>query len=208
MKIPISVATVETCGSRSDACSETRRGTATDPTGGGAAADRAPEQTTTPDTEFAWRVHSALDSWTGKVDTKASIALAIQSAVLAFVVSLTEKGKDFASLHGTDLTWYRLAFEFLVVSILLSLFVVLPQLNRRQAKREWQSNMIYFGHVRRWDADDLASALEAHRATHPQLARQLVAMSKIAWRKHSCLQISLASLLVAGACLLVLAFRV
>src|SRR3954454_8490903 len=40
--------------------------------------------------DFAWRVHGALDAWTGKVDTKASITLAIESAVLGFVLTLSK----------------------------------------------------------------------------------------------------------------------
>lgn len=158
--------------------------------------------------EFGWRVHAALDSWTGKVDTKASIALAIESAIFGFVVTLSQTGEQFASLSGSDLTWYRVGVGFLLLSLLLSLFVVMPQLNRREAKRIWRSNMIYFGHLRHWDPQDLAAALAQHQPVEAQLAQQLVAMSKIAWRKHSRLQLSLVSLLIGGVVLLLLAASV
>ena len=92
----------------------------------------------------------------------------------------------------------------LAASIVLSLLVVLPQLGRLRAGREWRSNMIYFGHLRHWDPAELATALEGPTHSTDQLARQLVTMSKIAWRKHSWLQYSLL-LLVASSLLLVVA---
>jgi Family of unknown function (DUF5706) len=161
-----------------------------------------------PETDFAWRVHAALDSWTGKVDTKASIALAIESAVFGFVVTLTKRGEQFTGLDGSDLTLFRIGSGFLLLAILLSLLVVAPQLNRRESKRIWSSNMIYFGHLRRWDPVELAKTLATQQPYGEQLARQLVTMAKIAWRKHACLQYSLACLVLGAGCLLVLALRV
>lgn len=155
--------------------------------------------------EFAWRVHAALDSWTGKVDTKASIALAIESAVFGFVVTLSGKNGRLTSLNGSRLDWYRVGLGFLLFSILASLAVVLPQLNRWKSCRNWRGNMVYFGHLRHWDPKKLAKALVQDQPYEEQLARQLVAMSKIAWRKHSWLQWSLCSLVIGSACLLVTA---
>lgn len=51
--------------------------------------------------EQAWHVHSAIDSWTAKVDAKASIVLSLQTAVLA-----TAEGKSRA---GSACTQSRLA---------------------------------------------------------------------------------------------------
>jgi Family of unknown function (DUF5706) len=153
--------------------------------------------------DFAWRVHDALDSWTGKVDTKSSIALAIESAVLGFVVALSSNGGRLASLHGDELTIYRIGFGFLVLSIALSLAVVFPQLAGRSARRRWRSNMIYFGHLRHWDEVELATALADETPQLEQLARQLVQMSRIAWRKHVWLQWSLISLVISATCLLI-----
>lgn len=161
-----------------------------------------------PGVDFGWRVHAALDSWTGKVDTKASIALAIESAVFGFVVTLTKRGEQFTSLHGSDLVVFRIGSGFLLVAIFLSLLVVAPQLNRRQAKQIWSSNMIYFGHLRHWDPKKLAQALDTDQPYGEQLARQLVTMAKIAWRKHALLQYSLACLVLGGGCLIVLALIV
>lgn len=151
--------------------------------------------------EFGWKVHAALDSWTGKVDTKASIALAIESAVFGFVVTLSKHGERLASLDGTRLTLYRVGIGLLLAALLFALMVVMPQLNRRQAKKNWQSNMIYFGHLRRWDPQKLAKALSRGQPYETQLANQLVSMSKIAWRKHARLQWSLSFFVGGAACL-------
>lgn len=151
--------------------------------------------------EFAWRVHSALDSWTGKVDTKASIALAIESAIVGFVITLSDAGSRFGDLGGRALIAYCAGVGFLLFSVLMSLLVVLPQLNRRQSRRTWSENIIYFGHLRHWQPDDLAAALRAKQPSEDQLSRQLVAMARIAWRKHAWLQWSLVSLVAGSACL-------
>ncbi len=139
-----------------------------------------------------------LDTWTGKVDNKASIVLAIESAAFAFVVTQTSKGKLFANPGAVGAWVFRLALALLLVSIALALLVVLPQLNRRRSTKDWAQNSIYFGHLRHWEPDQLAKALPDQAAQQAdQLARQMVAMSKIAWRKHSCLQGSLGALAAA-----------
>lgn len=151
--------------------------------------------------DFAWRVHGALDSWTGKVDTKASITLAIESAVLGFVLSLSKKGERLAGLHGAGDLAYHIGIGCLVAAVLAALLVVMPQLNRRDAKRDWRNGTIYFGHLRRWKPADLAKELKTSQVYEDQLAAQLVAMSKIAWKKHARLQWSVGFLMLGAACL-------
>lgn len=155
--------------------------------------------------DFAWRVHDALDSWTGKVDTKSSIALGIEVAVFGFVVALSEKPGRFSALKGANLRFFQAGLVLALISILLSLAVVFPQLNGIKARRHWKTNMIYFGHLRRWNPADLAKALAAGLPEEEQLARQLVEMSKIAWRKHVWLQWSLLSFAAGAVCLLIAA---
>lgn len=154
--------------------------------------------------EFAWKVHAALDTWTGRVDTKASITLAIQSASFGFVVTQSDPDKRFAELAGLSAVLYGLGLAALLLAVLLALRVVVPQLNRRKSKQNWQTNMVYFGHLRHWDPANLGNALRQEQPYEDQLARQLVEMSEIAWRKHAVLQWSLASY-VAAASLLVAA---
>ncbi len=153
------------------------------------------------DSNFAWKVHDALDSWTGKVDTKASIALAIEAAIAGFVITLSTNRGRLSELHGYHADLEHVGLVFLAASVLASLGVVMPQLSRRKARRNWSENMIYFGHLRRWDASKLAQALSSENPTTDQLARQLVEMSKITWRKHAWLQWSLWFLFLGSALL-------
>lgn len=161
------------------------------------------ESTIEDGTDFAWRVHGALDSWTGKVDTKASIALAIESAALGFAISRSADEQAFANLSGLAEVSYTAGLVLLLAAIACALLVVLPRLNRRRLRHDWDNNMIYFGHLRRWSPLQLTSALEQGGPYLDQLARQLVVMAKVAWRKHVWLQASLICLVLGIACLLV-----
>jgi hypothetical protein len=78
----------------------------------------------------------------------------------------------------------------------------MPQLNRREAKRDWRKGMIYFGHLRHWSPADLAKQLTRKQVYEEQLAAQLVAMSRIAWKKHARLQWSVGFLILGAAFLL------
>jgi len=85
---------------------------------------------------------------------------------------------------------------------------VVPRLQWRACGRrsDWRQNTVYFGHLRHWDPDDLAAQLAAGGPPElPQLAAQLVATARIAWRKHAWLQGSLAAFALGIACLLVVA---
>lgn len=153
--------------------------------------------------EFGRSVHGHLDNWTGKVDNKASIVLAIESAAFAFVVTQTDQGKQFADLGHLGEWWFRIGLGLLLLAMVFALLVVWPQLNGRKSKRDWKSNTIYFGHLRHWEPSDLAAALLEWKTEPDQLARQMVAMSKIAWRKHVWLQISLGAFSIGAALLIV-----
>lgn len=154
--------------------------------------------------EFAWRVHSAIVDWTGKVDSKASFALTIESAVLGGVVALSTPDGVLGTLHGVgDLVPYRAGVVLLALAVLCAVLAVIPQVRARQTTQGWEDNVVYFGHLRHWDAAKLA-ATYAELVPLPVLARQNVAMSKIAWRKHRLVQLSLA-LAVIGSLAVTLA---
>lgn len=156
----------------------------------------------------AWKIHQSLAEWTGKVDAKASFALAAESAVVAGIVTLAGEDRRLSNLPDLPeqlLFWTGLAA--LVVGVLFVVAVVTPQLRQRQLAQEWPSNYIYFGHLMHWDSDHLARHLHSDDIL-PVLARQLTAMSAIAWTKHRRLQVSLVlavlgSTMVGGAALLV-----
>lgn len=159
--------------------------------------------------EQAWKVHGALDAWTAKVDTKASITLGLASAVLAFALTQSQHDNGLADLQGAAHTSYIMGIALVVLAIAFALWVVFPQLRRwgtRRRSDEWKDNTIYFGHLRHWDPDRLARHLEDRELPHKQqLAAQMVRMSRIAWKKHSRLQMSLLALAVGTGILLCVA---
>jgi hypothetical protein len=155
--------------------------------------------------DTAWRIHAALTDWTGKVDTKAAFCFAVESAVLVAVVNLKVPGRLFAVLKGPRQTWaFGIGVALIILGITFAGNVVMPRLRRRKTKNEWPANFIYFGHLRHWEP----AALEAKLSSTPMLpvlSHQLVVMSKIAWRKHVMVQLSLlvgglgaASLILCG----------
>ncbi|MDQ4143274.1 MAG: DUF5706 domain-containing protein [Actinomycetota bacterium] len=141
---------------------------------------------------FAWKVHDALDAWTNKVDSKASIILAVETGVLALVATLAKDG-PLASLRGPSVIWFRLGILAIVAAIVMAGAAVFPQLRRSKIKAEWNENSIYFGHLRFWDPERLAEKLESQTEgmTLEELARQHVTMASIAWSKHAFLQVSM-----------------
>lgn len=141
--------------------------------------------------DTAWRIHGATGEWTARVDAKASFALALETAILAGITTLSDKDRSLGQLDGwKQLLPYWLGIGFLVFSALWTLRVVAPQLRGSSTKEESKVDFIYFGHLRHWRPDDLEQALN-ERELLPVLSRQLVRMSAIAWTKHRRLQVSL-----------------
>lgn len=150
--------------------------------------------------EDAWRIHAALVDWTGKVDSKSSFALAIDSAVLTAVAALSAAGRPLGDLRGGDALWaYRGGILALALATLGAVAAVIPRVRFWQTLSEWEDNVVFFGHVRHWkDPAALAKALQ-ERDMLLVLARQHIAMSRIAWNKHVCLQVSLALTVLGSA---------
>jgi hypothetical protein len=160
---------------------------------------------TDPGIDFAWSVHHALRLWTASADTKASIILAVEVAALGFVTALTADGKTFADLSGAAEWFLRLGFVLLGAAILGATAAVFPQLASRRVGKDWQHRYIYFGHLRHWMAGALAIRLRSasDEELRDVLANELVAMAKIAWRKHLFLQWAIGlGVAAAGAFLL------
>lgn len=151
---------------------------------------------TTGGTDFGWRVHGAVESWTAKVDGKASIALAIEAATLTLAIGFTDSGRLLDGLLVRQPVFGLAGFALLCASVALAILVIFPRLRARKARRNWSNNAIYFGHLRFWNPSDLASFLKAGELSEIQLATQLVTMSKIAWWKHVALQWSLIALVL------------
>lgn len=141
-------------------------------------------------TDTAWKIHSALTDWTGKVDTKASFALTIESAVLVGVVTLSGNGRALADLHGWGVFWYVLGVVILIAGLLSAVWVVRPRLRAQQVTGEVPTNFVYFGHLRQLTPGEVETNLRSDDIL-PVLSKQLVEMSKISWTKHRLVQVSL-----------------
>lgn len=159
-------------------------------------------------TDSAWRIHEALMDWTGKVDAKATVVLSLESAVVTALTALSG-GRPLPTagrLSAALVLCYWTGFGLLVLSMAVSVLVVLPQLDSVASRQRWRGGYVYFGHLWRWEAADLADALSVGDVL-PVLARQLVAGSRICWRKHRLVQLSIVlacggTVLTALSCLI------
>lgn len=146
-------------------------------------------------TDFAWRVHVAGLDWVARVDSKAWIALTLEIATLGTVVNLSADGRVLADLQGWS-HWLLIAgAAVVVVAAVLAAAVVNPHLGRRRGAKgaAAQADLIYFGHLRRLEDEQISKGLQALTWDEQMgmLARQLKAVSTIAWRKHQLLRASL-----------------
>lgn len=142
--------------------------------------------------DFAWRVHTAQETWTAKVDAKASIVFALQGAVLVTVVAASAGDGVFAALSECRLALLVVGVLCTLASAACAGAVVFPLLgSSSDHERDHRDNFIYFGHLRHWqDPRALADRLGRLSADEEleQLARQLTAMGRLNWVKHRRLQ--------------------
>ncbi|WP_083275531.1 Pycsar system effector family protein [Pseudonocardia sp. HH130630-07] len=150
--------------------------------------------------ENAWKIHAAISDWTGKVDTKASFALTLEAAGLSAIVLLTRPQQPLSQISSQlGLATFWLGCILLFSAALAAIAVVMPRIRSDRTAQEWPDNYIYFGHLRHWSSDALADRLQSSKDDIlPILSRQLVNMSKIAWRKHRIVQVSLALAMLGG----------
>jgi hypothetical protein len=155
-----------------------------------------------PGLDFGWKVHAATQDWIKGVDAKASLTLAIIAALGLFAGGQVfgDKG-SLHDVHDAQLWAVRVMAAAFVAAGLSALHAVFPSLKRRRARGYAQSGLIYFGHLRHADSEDIErrlASLDDHEAIH-QLASQLDATAKIAWNKHCRLQRAQICLVVAVA---------
>lgn len=99
------------------------------------------------------------------------------------------------------------AFSTLAAAIGCGLWVVFPRLEHTKIAQAAGGGLIYFGHLRARNTEDIEQALRTltpEQVCH-QLARQLHVTGGVAWRKHVWLQRSLV-LFALGAVLLVISY--
>ncbi|MEV1046410.1 Pycsar system effector family protein [Streptomyces sp. NPDC049916] len=146
-------------------------------------------------TEAAWRIHDALVDWTSRVDTKATIVLGLESAAVTALATLS-RGRSLPSAGPSSVCLWT-GVGLLLVSVAACLLVVFPRLDGFATGRRWERGYVYFGHLRRWEAADLAEVLCGGDIL-PVLTRQLIAVSRICWRKHRLVQVSITAACSGG----------
>ncbi|MCP9213021.1 Pycsar system effector family protein [Streptomyces sp. NEAU-Y11] len=148
-------------------------------------------------TETAWKIQSAVADATAKADSKAALALTLQSttlAVLSLLASSRRAVGGFESAASQTLLW--LGIVLIMAGACCAAWAVSPRLGKERRGPEPDGDFLYFGHLRLMEPAVLEGVL---RSTDPlpSLARQVVVMSEIAWAKHRRVQCSLV-LAVAG----------
>lgn len=141
--------------------------------------------------DFAWRVHSAQETWTAKVDGKAAILFTIELVLLAALIAAHGHGKIIGRMHHDPRLMAEIGTVLAFVSTFLVGGAVIPRLgSTAQHKVQRFDHLIYFGHLRHWEPKDLQGRLEKLTSADEleQLSRQLVEMSKLNWAKHRWLQ--------------------
>ncbi|MFE0457924.1 Pycsar system effector family protein [Kitasatospora sp. NPDC058965] len=144
--------------------------------------------------DAAWRIHGSLCDWVGRVDVKASLALSLETAALVAITTLTQtmQSSGTCSERRQTATVVDLWFSAVLIAagLVFAIAAVAPRIASRGDSDDWRHNAIYFGHLRHWNADELANEL-ADQDLLPALSRQLVTLSRIAWAKHVRVRVSL-----------------
>ncbi|WP_436737421.1 Pycsar system effector family protein [Streptomyces sp. BBFR102] len=140
--------------------------------------------------ETAWKIQATLADSTGKADTKASIALSLQSTVLALlgVLATSGHGMDARSATSQALLW--VGGCVLLCGALLAAAAVSPNLRLERRGVGPDDDYLFFGHLRHFEPEALETALRSGSALSA-LSRQIIVMSEIAWTKHRRVQLSL-----------------
>lgn len=132
---------------------------------------------------FTWRLHAGLEAMAARADAKAGILLAHQGGAFVLGITALQMGGGSAVV---------LAMMLVVAAMGTSIAVVVPVL-RPKGRMVAIGDIIYFGHLREWQPPSLAERI-AEVSQDDEIAmvsRQLVTLSRINWRKHRLLQISL-----------------
>ncbi len=144
--------------------------------------------------DLAWRAHGAQEAWTGKVDIKASVLLALEGGAIFATLTANSDVGLLAKLTGVGDLVQLLGVVCLIGAVVAATWALMPQLGSATVHRAThRDHTIYFGHLRHWDPAELAADLRnlEHEDPLPMIARQLVEMSKRNWTKHRKVQASL-----------------
>jgi hypothetical protein len=164
--------------------------------------DAAPQEP--PGLGFAWRVHSAQDASTGRVDTKASIILTLETALLLAGFAAEAPHRLVGNLSGRFALVAYIGIVLLILAVVLAALAVIPWLGlERTNRRDYVRNAVYFGHLRHWYRDQQRLADYLRRLDHDeqleQLAREIATLGRLNWRKHRLLQLSMVCAFLGAA---------
>jgi hypothetical protein len=157
---------------------------------------RAASQRSTID--FAWQVHAAMESSTSRADLKASVLLALQGGAIVVASTSQVVGAD-ATSSGRAMV-FAVGTAVLIVAMCLAAAALMPALGSpRRQRREHRRNIVYFGHIRMWPGDQLIRRLVALTDDEKvaMVAAQLAVLSRLNWRKHRLLQLSVVLTMLA-----------
>lgn len=154
---------------------------------------------------YAWHITETLHDWTSKVDNKASVILSVETATLGLILVFAGTGKPLGGLAGPSVWSFRAGVILLALAIVMAASAIFPQLNRRDARKNWRKNYVYFGHLRRWRPAELVTAVQNTATSEADLVRstEIVALSKIIWRKHAFIQWSMVLVAMGDGAILV-----
>jgi hypothetical protein len=130
-----------------------------------------------------WRLHAALEAMAARADAKAGILLAHQGGAFTLGAGALQLGANPGIV---------LAMALVLAAMGTAIAVVVPVL-RPKGRMVAIGDIIYFGHLREWQPPSLAERI-GELSKEDEIAmvtRQLVTLSRITWRKHRLLQISL-----------------
>jgi len=150
-------------------------------------------------TEFAWKLHAAQEAWTTRADAKASVLFTIEGAFVATVVAVLSSPTMSPTLRGWREVFLAIGLCAAVLAALLAGLAIVPRIGSRRVLNS-EKHVIYFGHLRSWTAEDLATEIEGLTPGDQvsQLSVQLVRLSESNWTKYSRLRMALASTAVAA----------
>jgi hypothetical protein len=151
--------------------------------------------------DFAWQVHAVQEQWSARADTKATVVFTVEAAVIAAVVAAFGNAAVAASMTGWRIVLVWLGVLASAVAIGAAAFVVAPQLGSKR-KLAQERHVIYFGHLRSWEPQELAQRLEklTDSAGLSELSVQLTRTAAGNWRKYVLLRVAVILALSSWRC--------
>jgi hypothetical protein len=160
--------------------------------------DPATGPSPTADRELAWRLYSNAEAAAARADVKASIILAFQGSALVLVA--TSRIVAIGPAQHLPNAAITVVMLMLLGAIAAGVAAIAPTLGSLRGHRhDYPRHYVYFGHLRYWDPVALAARLPRTDPAEEigMLAPQLITISRLTWRKHRLVQLSVVVTFVA-----------